>query len=118
MPKSASKTKVHLLRLFHGLIVIYFIICLAYLYYCAIVVRVDGWLALSAVSLGVEAIIVFMLNQGDCPLIHVQRKIGDNKPFFELFFPAPVAKQAIPFFAAMTWLAVGILVIRLLLRTI
>jgi hypothetical protein len=70
----------------------------------------------AVISLGIEGFIVFTLNSGDCPLIHIQRRIGDNTPFFNLFFPAKMAKQAIPTFAKLTWIGVVLLMVRLILN--
>jgi hypothetical protein len=55
---------------------------------------------------------VFAFNRGDCPLIHIQRKIGDATPFFQLLLPRRLAKMAIPVFAALTVIAVLILLLR------
>lgn len=55
-----------------------------------------------------------MLNKGDCPLIYIQRKIGDDTPFFNLFLPAKLAKQAVPALAKVTWIGVLLLIIRLI----
>ena len=104
--------KVTVLRAIHGLFARYFVVCLVYLYYAAIMERFDVWLAIAFVSLGLEGLVVFVLNKGDCPLVHIQRKVGDDKPFFELIFPPKLAKQAIPMFAILTWLAVALLVLR------
>jgi hypothetical protein len=54
------------------------------------------------VSLAAEGFMVFVLNKGDCPLIHIQKRIGDPIPFFNLIFPAPFAKKAIPIFSMIT----------------
>jgi hypothetical protein len=65
-------------------------------------------------SLGLEGFVVFVLNKGDCPLIYIQRKIGDDTPFFNLLLPAKLAKQAVPTLAKLTWVGVILLIIRLL----
>jgi hypothetical protein len=62
-----------------------------------------------------EGVVVFILNKGDCPLIHIQRKIGDNTPFFQLFLPEKLAKKAVPFFAKITWFGLALLAIRLVI---
>jgi hypothetical protein len=85
--------------------------CIVYLYVAAFVGRFDVWLVIALVSLAIEGFVVFVLNGGDCPLIHLQRKIGDEKPFFELFMPARVARRAIPVFAWLTWIALGLLML-------
>jgi hypothetical protein len=105
---------VYLLRLFHGVSAIYFIACLIYIYYAAFFSKFDLFLLIALVSLGIEGFVVFILNKGDCPLIYVQRKINDDKPFFELFLPPGIAKKAVPFFARITWIAIIFLIIRLI----
>lgn len=67
---------------------------------------------LTVLSLAIEGIAVFAFNAGDCPLIHIQRKIGDEKPFFELLLPPKLAERAIPVFALLTILAILILLFR------
>jgi hypothetical protein len=84
------------------------------LYYSAIFSRINILLFISVVSLAAEGFIVFILNKGDCPLIHIQKRIGDNTPFFNLFLPPKIAKQAIPFFAKLTWIGVTLLIARLI----
>jgi hypothetical protein len=104
--------KIYLLRVVHGVFALYFLACLGYLYYAAFSARFDLLLVAALVSLAIEGFVVFILNKGDCPLIYVQRKVGDDTPFFELFLPPRIAKLAIPFFGGLTWLAVALLSIR------
>lgn len=109
-------TKILVLRTIHGLFALYFISCIFYIYYAAIT-REFGLLGLIAVlSLLLEGVSVFVLNHGDCPLIHLQRKIGDEKPFFELFLPKATAKKAVPFFLFLTFLGLLLLALRFLLN--
>ena len=100
------------LRIFHGALTLYFTLCLIYLYFVGLTGNVNNTLfILSIFSLAFEGVIVFAFNQGDCPLFHVQRKIGDNKPFFELFLPPRLAKRAIPIFALLTIVAILIILL-------
>lgn len=110
----SNNWRVALLRFCHSLFAVYFILCLTYLLYSAIVLVIDKWLIIAVLSLTIEGFIVFILNQGDCPLIHVQKRLGDNTPFFELFFPPRLAKLAIPLFSILTILGIFILVLRLI----
>jgi hypothetical protein len=73
--------------------------------------RFDVLLLVAIVSLGIEGFVVFALNEGHCPLIHIQRVVGDDKPFFELFFPPKIARKAIPVFAMLTWVGLACLII-------
>ncbi len=111
--ESMFSYKVFLLRLAHGLFAAYFIACIGVLLYSDVTGRMGVPLIVAVVSLALEGFAVFILNKGDCPLIHIQRKIGDEVPFFELIFPPAMAKRAIPVFAGLTWVAVGVLVVRL-----
>lgn len=108
-----SKKHVIALRIFHSALTIYFALCLAYLFIVGATGEVDTTLFAVAVwSLAIEGFLVFALNNGDCPLIHLQRSIGDSTPFFELLFPSRLAKQAIPTFAALTIIAILIILLR------
>ena len=86
-----------LIRTIHGMIAVYFLSCIAWIYYSAINNQPNTWAYLAAASLFLEGLVVF-LNHGDCPLGKVHHRFGDQKAFFELFLPKPLAKQAVPFF--------------------
>ena len=101
------------LRVLHGMLTVYFALCLVYLFIVGLTGNTDKFLfIISVLSLAVEGIAVFALNAGNCPLIHIQRKIGDEKPFFELLLPPKLAKQAIPTFALLTIVAILIILFR------
>jgi len=85
-----------LIRIFHGIITLFFLICIAYVYYSGIIDRLNFWSYLAMVALIVEGLIVSM-NNGICPLGRLHNKYGDDKTFFELFLPRPIAKKAVPF---------------------
>jgi hypothetical protein len=104
------------LRIIHGVLAVYFIACMLYLYYAAIYRRFDTLLAVSLISLAIEGFIVYGLNHGDCPLIHIQRRIGDEKPFFEIFLPPQLARLAFPIFTSIGVVALVLLTIRCLTR--
>jgi len=107
-----NKRQIYLLRTIHGLFALYFIVCVLYLFYAAVSARFDKFLVIALISLALEGFVVFILNKGDCPLIHVQRKIKDDVPFFELFLPKKLAKKAIPFFSTLTIIALMLLLMR------
>ncbi len=104
--------KILVLRIIHAIFSLYFIACLLYLYYAAYAMRFDVLLLISMASLAIEGTAVFILNSGNCPLIHVQKRIGDDRPFFELFMPPRIAKQAIPAFSVLVIIALVLLVVR------
>jgi hypothetical protein len=107
---------VYLLRLVHGLFAIYFIACIVYIYYAAIVLTIGPLLGVAITSLLIEGVLVFVLNGGDCPLIHLQRKLEDPVPFFNLFLPDALAKKAIPFFTGVMLFGTLVLAARLLVK--
>ncbi len=85
-----------LIRSIHGIITAYFFSCIVWIYYSAITGRPNAWAILAAVSIFIEGLVV-VLNHGNCPLGKFHRRVGDQKTFFELFLPKPVAKRAVPF---------------------
>ena len=116
MQHAPVKKHVLALRIFHGALTIYFTLCLIYLYTVGLTGDVDkGLFTLAILSLAAEGIAIFALNNGDCPLIHVQKRIGDDKPFFELLLPPRLAAQAIPIFALLTIVAILIILFRFVL---
>ncbi len=87
---------IYVIRTIHGMITVYFLSCMAWIYYSAITNRPDTWVYLAVASILMEGLVV-LLNHGDCPLGKIHHRFGDQKAFFELFLPKPLAKQAVPF---------------------
>ena len=104
---------VRILRMFHGLIVMYLVASIIYIYYCAVTVQISIPLVIAIASLLIEGALV-IINDGHCPLAFIQRRFGDNIPFFDLILPPKYAKKAVPFFALLTLAGVILLFIRLL----
>jgi len=92
---------VYLIRTVHGIISLFFLCCLAYIYYAGITDRPTLWAYVAVMALLLEGLVVFV-NHGDCPLGTWHKKYGDQKAFFELFLPHHLAKRAIPFLAVVT----------------
>ena len=110
------KKNIVILRIIHGLFALFFITCILYIYFAAITGHFTFYVVVAIGSLVLEGVMVFLLNKGDCPLIHVQRRIGDETPFFELFLSKKTAKKAVPFFLVVTIVGLLFLTIRFLLR--
>ncbi len=82
-------------RIVHGLISALFLGCIAALYVAGWRGRADAVTLAALAALGLEC--VFVLACGcNCPLGPLLRRLGDEKPFFELFLPPRVAKAAVP----------------------
>lgn len=107
--------KIILLRIVHSVFALYFVTCLSYLYYAALTGDSDIFLAIAFISLAIEGFVIYVLNSGDCPLTHIQKRLNDNVPFFELFFPKSFAQNAFRIFSFFTWLAVLLLILRFFL---
>jgi hypothetical protein len=101
---------VYVVRALHAGISVFFVACLAYVYYAALAGKRGPVLAGALVALAVEGVIVGA-NRGDCPLGAVHRRYGDEKTFFELFLPPRAAKQAVPVLGAVA--VVGSLLVAL-----
>lgn len=102
-------------RIFHFFAAVYFSVCLILLYYAAIYLVFNFFTIVAIVSLGIEGFVYYILNKANCPLIHVQKKINDPIPFFNLFFPPKLAKLAVPIFSVITIIGVIILFWHLLI---
>jgi hypothetical protein len=98
-----------LIRSMHGLITAYFLACIGMIYYSALTNRPTLWAFLAALSLMIEGLVVY-LNNGDCPLGKLHQHYGDEKAFFELIMPAPLAKRAVPFFGSISIIGILLLV--------
>lgn len=84
------------------------------MYHAAITAHYGYLLVVAVISLGIEGFTVFVINKGDCPMVYLKRKIGDDKPFLGLFLSPSVAARTLPAFALITWAGVGILILSLL----
>lgn len=116
MGRDAMNNSILLLRVVHTAFAVYFIGCIFYIYYVVLTLQINLLLWFAIISLSVEGFLVFIVNQGHCPLAPLQRKLEDPVPFFNLFLPENLAKRAIPFFTSITFLGVLLLIVRFLLR--
>lgn len=103
-----------LLRIIHTLFALYFIFCVGYIYYAIFSLAITPVLTMAISSLLLEGFLVFIVNQGNCPLDHLQKKLDDPIPFFNLFLPNRWAKKAIPFFTILTAVGMTALTLRLI----
>lgn len=110
------KSSIILLRILHTAFAIYFIFCIFYIYYSALILQINILLGISVISLAIEGFLFYIVNNGNCPLVYLQKKLKDPVPFLNLFLPEPLAKKAIPFSTAVTFLGMLFLIIRLLLK--
>lgn len=100
---------VTIIRLIHGIITLFFLTCISYVYYAGITNHVDV-IAYVAVGFIVLEGLIVGLNKGICPLGVVHKKFGDEKTFFELFLPKPIAKQAVPFLGMVAFIGFLLLI--------
>ena len=112
-PHGTTSWVVVISRAAHGLVSALFLCSIA-------VVYVGAWrgnagvVTLAALAaLGGEGLLV-VLSHGNCPLGPVFRRLGDEKPFFELLLPPRAAALAVPVFAAVTVLGAILLAVRTL----
>ena len=109
-----KKYYIFLLRILHGLFALFFIACIFYIYYSAFTRQFNIFSGLAIVFLIIEGFLVFIINNGHCPLAPLQWKLGDQTPFFNLFLPKRAARLAVPFFTAITFLGIIILTYRIM----
>ena len=99
------------MRVGHGLIGLFELGCLGYLWACALTRRRDRLLGATLFVLSVEGA-GLAIGRGNCPLGPLQDRLGDPVPLFELVLPPPAAKAAIPVLVAVTLAGVLTLVSR------
>lgn len=103
-------TKQFALILSHFILSLIFFACIGVLYFYAITDTFDPFLYFVCGVLFLEGS-ALALNRGNCPLEHVHRRVGDDKRFFDHFFPNPLVPYVVPFFIIVT--AIGFLLLYL-----
>ncbi|HTW09061.1 MAG TPA: hypothetical protein VME46_16250 [Acidimicrobiales bacterium] len=86
------------------------LVCLGYVWFCALARRRDAWLRASIAVLVGEG--VALVAAKGCPLGVFQRRAGDDVPMFELWFGPRVATFALPGFAALALVGAALLGLR------
>lgn len=99
------------IRVGHGLIGVFELGCLSYLWACALTRRRDRLLGATLLVLSAQGV-GLVIGRGNCPLGPLQRRLGDPVRLFELVLPPRAAKAAIPVLVAVTLAGVIALVSR------
>jgi len=92
------------IRALHIFIGIFFLVCLGYLYYSAFFDNINSLTIFSFCAIVIEGLLLFF-NKGQCPLTEYQKKLGDDKGFFDLFLPAKALPFVVPVFMVLTAIA-------------
>jgi hypothetical protein len=100
-------------RVVHGLITLVFLSCIAAVYVAAWRGSVDALTVAALAALGLEFVLV-AASGGNCPLGPFLRRLGDEKPFFELLLSPRAAKAAVPLLGAVALLGGAMLAVRVL----
>ena len=95
------------LRVIHNAIGAGELVCLGYVWFCALARRRDVWLRASIAVLTGEGVALVVAK--GCPFGVFQRRAGDDVPMFELWFGPRVAPFAIPAFTAIALVGAGLL---------
>lgn len=85
-----NRKAIYIIRSIHTLIAAFFIFCIGLLYYFALTGKSSPWIIWITVVLLVEGV-VLIINRGKCPLSFLHQKYGDDKKFYDLFFPEKIA---------------------------
>ncbi len=111
---ATSRWKIFAVRAMHGAISVFFLSCMAYIYYAGLAQAWHPWILAFAIgALAVEGAVV-VLNDGVCPLGAVHERVGDDSTFFELFLPKTAARLAVPVLGLTTVLGVLLVLIAIL----
>lgn len=102
--------KARALRRAHDLIGGIELLCLCYLWFCALTRRRDRWLQASVAVLFGEG--VALLVARGCPFGVLQRRAGDDVAMFELWFGPRLAPLMIPVFTGVSVAGLVVLLVR------
>lgn len=89
------------MRIGHGVIGVFELGCLGYLWACALTRRRGRLLGATLLVLSAEGA-GLVIGRGNCPLGPLQRRAGDPVPLFELVLPPRAAKAAVPVLVGVT----------------
>ncbi len=95
-------------RLAHALIAVGFLFCIGSVYYGAWLGVAGPETFLAVAILVIEGVLV-LAGGGDCPLVPLLRRLGDDTPLFELALPPRAAALTVPVLGAVT--AVGMVLL-------
>ena len=109
-PENGLTCRAKSLRVLHDAIGAGELVCLGYVWFCALARRRDVWLRASIAVLTGEGIGLVVAK--GCPLGGFQRRAGDDVPMFELWFGPRLAPLAVPAFTAIAFTGAGLLGLR------
>jgi len=87
-----NKNIIFVIRFIHSIVTIFLILSIIYIYYIAITRRFSYFIIIPVLALIAEAIFL-IYNRGNCPLMYIHKKYGDEKGFWDLFLP----KRIVPY---------------------
>lgn len=93
--------KIYAFRTLHFILVIIFAWCIISVYYYGLTDTFDSVLYIAVGILFSEAV-ALIINRFNCPMEYLHRRVGDDKRFFDHFFPSPVVPWVIPAVAGIT----------------
>jgi hypothetical protein len=100
-------------RAAHGVVSALFLTCIAAVWLAAWRGEAGPLTYAAIAALAGEGVLV-LLSRGNCPLGPLFRRLGDEKPFFELLLPPRAAKLAVPALGAVTSVGIVVLGVRAL----
>jgi len=106
-----NRKAVYIIRAVHTLIAAFFIFCIGLIYYFALAGKSSPWIVWIIAVLLAEGV-VLVVNQGKCPLSFLHRKYGDDKKFYDLFFPEKIAPYAAHILGAATIIGIILLLVK------
>jgi hypothetical protein len=106
-----NRKAIYIIRFIHTLIAAFFIFCIGLLYYFALTGKSSPWIIWIVAILLAEGG-VLIVNRWRCPLSFIHQKYGDDKKFYDLFFPEKIAPYAAHILGVATIFAIILLLSR------
>jgi hypothetical protein len=111
-PRSSLTLVVIVSRIVHAVVAVYLLGCIVLVWVAAARGQAGLWTKLALISLAVEIGLVAVF-RGHCPLGPIARRLGDEKPLFDLVL-GRYGKHAFPVLAVVIVLGVALLGARVL----
>jgi hypothetical protein len=103
-----NRKAIYVIRAIHTFIAAFFVFCIGFLYYFVFTEKQSPWIVWIIAILIAEGV-VLIANQWRCPLSLLHQKYGDDKKFYDLFFPEKIAPYAGHILGAATIIAIILL---------
>lgn len=108
-----DNTKLHLVKLLHTIIWVFFNVVIFYLVYAVVVNKIDKWVWICIGLIMLEGLVLLVF-KNICPVTLVARKFSDSQQDnFDIYLPNWLARYNKQIYTTIVLIAIAILIYRL-----